>query len=392
MQLLGEGIFAQAYAVYDPELERDAVLKIALPNARFDAANSPQAEARLLASLRHPGVVQVWDTGRHEGREYSIIERLDHTLADELKGALPEIERAVGWLHETALALDHIHRRGILHLDIGAHTILLDRSGQVRLTDFGVARAPEAGLAYGGVYIGTPEYIAPEQLAADAVGTYTDVWAFGTLMYLLFSGRLPFEPDTNLESPREAAPWIDVKSHPPPPPSAARADLPKAMDSLCLSCLDADVERRQWDCGVLADKLKPWLSGTTRARVFVSHAGADRERVEREVISVLESHGIRTWYCRDDVRSASLWERSILDALEASDWLLVVMTPTSMRSEWVKDEVHWAIDHRPDRILPVMMESCDPEGFHIRLRRLQAIDLGDARGSEEMVSALTVDA
>ena len=121
-------------------------------------------------------------------------------------------------------------------------------------------------------------------------------------------------------------------------------------------------------------------------RVFVSHAGTDRERVESEVVSVLESHGLRTWYCREDVRSASLWERSILDALESSDWFLVVMTANSLKSEWVKDEVHWAIDHRPGRIVPVLMENCDPADFHIRLRRLQVIDLRDPQASQQLIS------
>jgi serine/threonine protein kinase len=388
VRLLGEGPLSQVYAVHDPDLVRDAALKIAFPVTRPDSHIGLRDEARLLSSLRHPGVVDIWDAGTHEGREYFVMERLDHALSDEFGGGLLKLERCVYWLHGTALALDHLHRRSVLHLDIRAENVFLDSLGEVRLTDFGFAKAP-------GTTVPPPERklaamrggAAPEMLANREVGTFTDVWALGALMYQLFAGRLPFESSPDSGASVEGDSSVET-FHALPPPSSTRPDLPAALDALCLSCLAPDVDRRERDAGAVARKLKPWQAGTPGSRIFISHAEADRERVEREVIRALESHGFRTWYCREDVRSASLWERAILDALESSDWFLVVMSPASMQSEWVKDEVHWAIDHRPGRILPVMINRCDPAGFHIRLRRLQIIDLNDRRGSERMLSAL----
>ena len=275
------------------------------------------------------------------------MERLDHALSDEFGDGLLKLERCVYWLHGIALALDHLHRRSVLHLDIRAENVFLDRLGEVRLTDFGFAKAPGTTVPLSERKLAAIRGIAaPELLANGEVGTFTDVWALGALMYQLFAGRPPFEGGPNSEPRAEGASSVETKFHALPPPSSTRPDLPAAMDALCLSCLAPDVSRRERDAGAVARKLKPWQAGTPGSRVFISHAEADRERVEREVITPLESHGFRTWYCREDVRSASLWERAILDALEGSDWFLIVMSPASMQSEWVKDEVHWAIDHR----------------------------------------------
>jgi hypothetical protein len=96
--------------------------------------------------------------------------------------------------------------------------------------------------------------------------------------------------------------------------------------------------------------------------------------VENDIVLPLESHGVQTWYSQESILSASHWERSILQGLKECDWFLVVMSERSARSEYVKDEVHWAVDNRPGRIIPVLMEDCDLTEFHIRLRRIEYID------------------
>ena len=108
--------------------------------------------------------------------------------------------------------------------------------------------------------------------------------------------------------------------------------------------------------------------------VFVSYCSADRPLVEREIITPLTFHGIETWYSRDDIRAASDWERSIRQALSACDWFLVALSSRSVDSEWVRSELHWAMEHRPNRIVPVLLETCDPTKLHLRLSLLQYID------------------
>ena len=109
-------------------------------------------------------------------------------------------------------------------------------------------------------------------------------------------------------------------------------------------------------------------------RVFISHSSLDHERVKREIISPLRSHGLETWYSTDSIKSASEWERQICTGLKQSDWFLIVLTPRSVTSEWVGREVHWAFLKRKDRIIPVMLETCEPDDLHLGLLPLQFID------------------
>jgi serine/threonine protein kinase len=379
-KLLGVGLFGHVYAAKDTQLERNVAVKVDR-HIVHNKMMGVSREAILLASMHHQGLMKVWDFGEYHGRHYSVFELLSTTIKDELDNGVPSFERAINWLYSIAMALDYIHRRSILHLDIRAGTVFLDSTGEVRLGEFGIAQAIDSGNRRNRDFL-SPRYLAPEQLKGKDIGRCTDIWALGKLMYLLVTGQAPFK----VPASEIARDWIKATSQTPIAPSAIVSGLPSAIDSLCFSCLESDVSRREQDAATVARKLRPWLGTAGSARVFVSYASADRERVESDVVSVLETNGFRTWYCREDVKSASLWERSILDALEASDWFLVVMTPASQRSEWVKDEVHWAIDHRPGRIVPVMLDNCDPGDFHIRLRRLQAINLRDSQASENLVS------
>jgi ATP-dependent Clp protease ATP-binding subunit ClpB len=111
--------------------------------------------------------------------------------------------------------------------------------------------------------------------------------------------------------------------------------------------------------------------------VFISHSVQDREYVEREIIAPLRSWGLQAWYSTSDIRPTDRWERKILEALRACEWFLVAMSPRSAQSEWVRDEVNWAMNYRIKRIIPVMIDNCDLSEFHIRMPRIQYIDFRD---------------
>jgi hypothetical protein len=112
-------------------------------------------------------------------------------------------------------------------------------------------------------------------------------------------------------------------------------------------------------------------------RVFISHASKDREFVEREIISILNKHGIETWYSTADITTAAHWEQSIRLGLKECDWFLVVLSPQSIASEWVRTEVHWALEHRQGHVVPVLFESCDPAELHLKLIQIQFVDYRD---------------
>jgi formylglycine-generating enzyme required for sulfatase activity len=109
-------------------------------------------------------------------------------------------------------------------------------------------------------------------------------------------------------------------------------------------------------------------------RVFISHATADRDFIEREIIPLLQRNGVETWYARDDIAAADEWERTILQGLRSCDYFLVVMSPHSARSRWVKREVDWAFHKGEKPVVPVLLADCDSDDFHIGLAGIQHVD------------------
>jgi TIR domain-containing protein len=113
--------------------------------------------------------------------------------------------------------------------------------------------------------------------------------------------------------------------------------------------------------------------------VFISHAAADRAFVTGELVPALTQRGINTWFSEEEIRTASRWEQAIRAGLESCDWFLVVLTPRSVASRWVQAEVHWALDERPDRFIPVLLETCDWRSLHLMLRTIQYVDFRSNR-------------
>ena len=109
-------------------------------------------------------------------------------------------------------------------------------------------------------------------------------------------------------------------------------------------------------------------------RVFVSHSSLDTEFVEKEIVAPLRRHGVDVWYARDSIATTDEWDRRITAALKDCEWFLVVLSPRAVDSEWVRNEVHWALEHRKDRVVSVLFEDCDPIELHLKLPRIQYID------------------
>jgi hypothetical protein len=114
-------------------------------------------------------------------------------------------------------------------------------------------------------------------------------------------------------------------------------------------------------------------------RIFVSHSSLDRRFVEEEILACLGQHGIEFWFAEDSILMGDHWERDILAGLRSCNWFLLVMSPRSANSEWVKDELHFAISQLGGSIIPVMIDDCDPYEFHVRIARIQMIDMRSDR-------------
>lgn len=109
-------------------------------------------------------------------------------------------------------------------------------------------------------------------------------------------------------------------------------------------------------------------------QIFISHSAKDRDLVQRDIISPLRENGLKTWYSTDNIKTAAEWERQITEGLKKCDWFLVVLSPRSVASDWVRTEVGWALQEKKGNVIPVLIEECDPTELHLMLHSIQYID------------------
>lgn len=210
--LLGTGGMAEVYRALELPLGREVAVKV-LPAALAADPNYVsrfRTEARRVAQLRHPNIVEVYafNGGEHGDLLYLVMPVLRESLRDRLdhEGKLP-VDESIRIVTEIASGLDVAHAMGLVHRDVKPENVLLDKDGRALLTDFGIARevplhrqgSAAQTLAATGLPVGTPEYMAPEQLRGGSVDQRADVYALGAVLYELLTGRVPHEADTPYE-------------------------------------------------------------------------------------------------------------------------------------------------------------------------------------------------
>jgi tetratricopeptide (TPR) repeat protein len=260
--LLGRGGMGLVYKARHGRLDRFVALKMLISGAYAGPHERArfQREARAVASLRHANIVHVYDVGEHEGRPYFTMELLEGgSLARALAGTPQPARQAATLVATLAEAMQVAHRGGIVHRDLKPANILLTADGTPKIADFGLARYfhEEATLSLSGARIGTPSYMAPEQVNGKgaAIGPATDIYALGALLYEMLTGRPPFRGETATETERQ------VVAEEPVPPSRLNSKVPRDLETICLKCLHKDPDRRYADAGALAEDLRRFVEG-----------------------------------------------------------------------------------------------------------------------------------
>ncbi len=230
---LGRGGMARVYRAEDTQLQRAVALKILAPQLAVDEEFTRrfEREAVMVANLRHPAIVTIHDVGEIDGLRYIAMEFINgrtlHAVLRE-RGALG-LALTVSIISPIADALDHAHRAGAVHRDVKPQNVMIDIEGRVLLTDFGIAQAPEhhdgERLTRTGMFMGTPEYISPEQASAQRVDGRSDIYSLGIAAYESITGTVPFVGAT----PQLIVAHVQT---PPPPPSKIDPAHPAALDAV----------------------------------------------------------------------------------------------------------------------------------------------------------------
>jgi WD40 repeat protein len=246
--LLGRGGMGVVYRAYDQRLKRAVALKLVTPELALDERFRERfaRETELATALEHPNVVPIYDAGEDDGRLYLAMRLVDGTDLGALlreEGPL-EPARALAICGQAANALDAAHHKGLVHRDVKPSNVLLDASEHVYLADFGLTRRLEDATAprEDGSSVGTPAYLAPEQIGGTAVDGRADVYSLGCVLFECLTGSLPYGRGSRL-----ATLWAHLEEE-PPKPSAERPGLPSALDAVIARALAKDPEERYESC------------------------------------------------------------------------------------------------------------------------------------------------
>ncbi len=265
--LLGVGGMAAVYRAYDGNLQREVAVKVLSGQLARDTTyvDHFRTEARRVAALSHPHLVPMYQAGEDEveGQRilFLVMPLLSESLHDLLRreGRLPYAEAA--WLTlQVAEGLEAAHRFGLVHRDVKPENILLDAEGQAMLGDFGVARdlralsLGDAHHTWTGMAVGTPEYMAPEQLRGEGVDQRADIYALGAVLYETLTGKLPFPGS----SPYEIA--AQALDGPLLPPSTLNPDISLSLDRVVLTAMARDPNERYPDMNTFMLALRRAIS------------------------------------------------------------------------------------------------------------------------------------
>jgi serine/threonine-protein kinase len=270
---LGEGGMATIWRALDEQLDREVAIKLLREQFGVDAGFAARfkQEARSAGSLAHPNIVPVYDYGTDEdGTQFIVMQLVEgDDLATILRerGAL-ETDEAVRIALGVASALEAAHRRGLVHRDVKPGNILLTDDGDVKVTDFGIARAvAEASMTVTGTTLGSVHYFSPEQARGDEVTGASDVYALGIVLYEMLTARRPFEGDS------AAGVALKRLSEDPPPPSSFRP-VPSGLSAIVMRALQREPRDRFPDAGSFAEALRVWQRDPAAAAGAVGVAAA----------------------------------------------------------------------------------------------------------------------
>jgi serine/threonine protein kinase len=275
---LGRGGMGVVYKAIDQRLKRPVALKVILNGEHSSVPQRERLrlEAETIATLQHPGIVQIYEIGEHQGNLYLALELLDSQGLQTIMNDAPhEAKWAAALIKQLAETIHYSHQHGIIHRDLKPANILFSLSGNssslsvsqsklfkkalpaVKITDFGLAKCltTDSKMTKTGVLLGTPQYMAPEQIpdSGEIVGFASDIYALGVLLYQLITGHLPFATNNLMQVLKM------LRNDDPLAPRQLNASIPRDLETICLKCLMKKPADRYASAQDLAEDLTLFL-------------------------------------------------------------------------------------------------------------------------------------
>jgi len=272
-QFLGGGM-SHVYRSVDTMLGRQVAVKILTPQGVSDPESKQRflQEARVASNISHQNIISVYDFGEEAGKPYMVMEYLvGESLRDAMKNShTGDLNRKLGYALQLGRALEHIHSKKIIHRDIKPENVHIDSAGKVKLMDFGIAKSEGLSLTRAGFTLGTPYYMAPEQVLGQQVTTQVDVYSFGVLLYEMIVGLKPVSGET-VEKIFSAILYESLNLEP-----LRAAQVPESVYTLIAACTAKNPTERPAGFGVVCAELERILqnpSASGRSAIKVSQSG-----------------------------------------------------------------------------------------------------------------------
>ena len=265
---LGKGGMGKVYKVLDKDLDVKIALKLLKPEISSDEETIARFrnELKVARTVTHKNVCRMYDFGKAEGTYFITME---YVPGEDLKSTIARVGqlsvgKTIAVIKQVCDGLAEAHRLGVVHRDLKPQNIMLDREGNARIMDFGIARTFRTkGLTGGNVMIGTPEYMSPEQVEGKDIDKRSDIYSLGIVLFEMLTGRIPFEG----ESVFSVA--LKQETQPPPDPRTINSQIPEDFSRLVLKCLEKDrVKRFQSAEEVLGELAKIEKGVPTTERVI----------------------------------------------------------------------------------------------------------------------------
>ena len=256
MRKLGRGGAGVVFLGRDPFIKRNVAIKIS-QTTTDKARERFLVEAQSAGQFNHPNIVSVYDVGVQDDFCYLTMEYIEGTTLEDYcnQKNLLSIHKVVEIILSVCSALNYSHKHGVIHRDIKPANIMLDKEGNVKIADFGVAQMTESTAVTG--FVGTPSYMSPEQLKEEVIGFQSDIFALGCVLYELLTGEKTFPGENNFSI------IYKITNTEPEPLRGIRPDLPPIMEEITKKAIAKDPVERYQSCTEMAYDLRVALRGLT---------------------------------------------------------------------------------------------------------------------------------